>query len=206
MANPDARFGFAPVGHLLGLNWSSSLRECYIHASYATALFIGDPVDFQPETDYQDTTANKISIEQASAGNGEYILGVIASFSPLRTDLTKQYNPASTERYAHVVVDPFVIYHIRDDGAATPTKLFPGENANIIMTHTGSTTTGLSGVELDTNSDGPDADSSNQLLILNAAPIEDNPLGTNTVWEVLINLHRMRATGDGDGMLGVVAT
>jgi hypothetical protein len=53
-------------------------------------------------------------------------------------------------------------------------------------------------------SDAPAADASNQLFILQAADIEDNELGTRTVWEVLINTHRLRASATGG--LGVTAS
>lgn len=203
MANIDAPFGLRPVRHLNGNPWNGQAEKCYVSSSYATAIYIGDAVAVQTETDYQDTTAKHISVKRVTAGDANPILGVVVSVEPDRSDLTKQYLPASTGGYVYVCMDPDVIFEIRDDGAATPTKLFPMQNAVLIDTHSGSTTTGMSGTELDTNSDPPEANASNQLLILKAVSKEDNDLGANTVWEVLISNHALRCQ---TGILGVTAT
>ena len=65
-----------------------------------------------------------------------------------------------------------------------------GLNAVLIYTHSGSTATGLSGVELDTTSDAPAADASNQLVILRAVNRVDNDTTiTHANVEVMINQH-----------------
>jgi len=204
MANIDAPFGLRPVRHLNGMSWNGQTERCYIGSSYATALYIGDAVELTEETDDQDTTAQHMSIMFPTMGDTNPLLGVITSFEPLSTDTTKNYNPASTERYANVCVDPSVIYYVQDDGSAVPTKLLPGQNACLINTHSGSTATGLSGLELDLTT--PAANASFQLLIMRMARLPDNELAIHAIWEVLINLHQLRCTGDGDGMLGVTAT
>ena len=56
MANTDAPFGLRPVRHLNGSSWNGQTIRCFIHASYAYALFVGDPVMYQTELDYKDTT------------------------------------------------------------------------------------------------------------------------------------------------------
>ena len=94
-------------------------------------------------------------------------------------------------------MDPDVIFQIRDDGEAALAASHVGLNANLISTHSGSTTTGLSGFELDTNSDPPAADASNQLLILGLADVEDNSIGVHAVWEVLIYMHSLRTAALG---------
>ena len=204
MANPDAPFGLKPVRHLNGSAYNGATARCYVDKDYATALFIGDPVTLDTTLANKTGIHKHMAVIKATAGDGEGILGVIVSFDPIRTDLSKNYLPASTGGYVNVCIDPDVIYQIRDDGAATPTEAMTGQNANLIFTHSGSTTTGLSGVELDMNSDGPAADESNQLFILQAADVENNDLGTHAVWEVLINTHVLRNAGSGG--LGVTAS
>ena len=204
MANVDAPFGLRPVRHLSGMSWNGQTERCYIASSYATALYVGDPVELTEETDDQDTTCLHMSVKGITAGDTHPLIGVITSFEPLASDTTKNYNPASTERYANVCMDPSVVYHIQDDGSATPTKLLPGQNACLINTHAGSTATGLSGVELDLTT--PAANASFQLLILRMARLPKNELAIHAIWEVLINLHQLKSTGDGDGMLGVTAS
>jgi len=205
MANLDTPFGLKPVGHLMGLDYNAGVEKCYVSANYGTALFIGDPVDIDPTLANKDATGKYQAVEQASAGDGEYIYGVIIAIEPDRDDLTKQYIPASTGGYVHVVTDSYVIFEIQDDGAAASTKVFTGQNANLIATHSGDTTTGISGFELDTNSDAPDADASNQLYVRRLVDRENNALGAWAKWEVTLNLHRLRSTGDGDGSLGVTS-
>src|SRR5690606_39013337 len=100
------------------------------------------------------------------------ITGVIVGFSALPGDLNKNYNPASTERVAWVADDPDLEFEIQADGAVAAASM--GLNAVLIYTHSGSTTTGLSGAELDTTSDAPEANASNQLTILRAVNREDN--------------------------------
>lgn len=209
--NIDARFGLRPVRHLNGNPWNEQVQECFISANYAVDLFVGDTVTLTAETDDQDTTATRPTIITGAAGDATPIYGVITSFDPQRaTTLETIYSPASTEGIAQVCIDPDVIFEIRDDGAAAPTKLYPGQNANIIKTHTGNTTTGLSGIELDTNSTAPAADESYQLYILQMSNREDLTLAARSIWEVLINMHTLRQNSVGGtyttGMLGITAT
>jgi len=211
MGNVDDRFGLRPVGHLFGIDWSQSIEKCYVSSSYGTALFLGDPVDIDTTLTDKDPTAKHQTIMTATAGDSNYIYGVIVGIEPNRNDLTKQYIPASTGGYAYVCVDPYTIFHIRDDGGTALTYVTPGQNGVIIKSHTGSTVTGLSGVELDTGtSDAPAADDSNQLYIRRLANIEDNTLAARAIWEVLINIHRLGRTSTSDGtdvgILGVTAT
>ncbi len=73
-------------------------------------------------------------------------------------------------------------------GAIAATQV--GLNAVLIYTNAGSTTTGLSGAELDTTSDVPAADASNQMTIQRVVNREDNEAGTVfTKVEVKINNH-----------------
>lgn len=207
MANNDNPFGLKPVGHMLGLSWSAMIEKCYVSASYGTALFPGDPVDINPTLAQKDPTAKYQSVERASAGTGEFIYGVIASVEPDPDNLSRTHIPASTGGYVYVITDPYVLYHIQDDGAATPAKDFVGQNAVLIITHSGDTLYGKSGMELDSGgTTAPAADDGFQLYIRRLADLENNTLGANAVWEVMINTHRLRATGDGSGMLGVTSS
>ena len=198
MANVDSPFGLKPIRHRNGAPYNGASNPYYIPVGYGTALFIGDPVI------KVTTTANAahvsaagvgefnigtlMGINKATAGDGNRITGVIVGFAPLPTDLSKQYNPASTERVALVCDDPDVIFEIQADGAVAAASI--GQNACLIYTHSGSTVSGLSGAELDTTSVGISADASNQLLILRAVNRPDNDTTlTHAKVEVLINQH-----------------
>lgn len=198
MANVDSPFGLKPIRHRNGAPYNGASNPYYIPVGYGAALFIGDPVI------KVTTTANAahvsaagvgefnigtlMGINKATAGDGNRITGVIVGFAPLPTDLSKQYNPASTERVALVCDDPDVIFEIQADGAVAAASI--GQNACLIYTHSGSTVSGLSGAELDTTSVGISADASNQLLILRAVNRPDNDTTlTHAKVEVLINQH-----------------
>lgn len=213
MANVDTPMGLRPLRHRNGAPFTSSTRPYYIPASYATALFIGDPV---VKTGTSNTAAVKVpgggsfpigtapEINKATAGDGNRVTGVIVGFSADPDNLSRQYNPASTERIAYVVDDPDIVFEIQADGAVPAASM--GLNAVFIYTHSGDTTTGRSGAELDTTSDAPAADASNQMLILRAVNREDNDTTlTHAKVEVMLINHTEAHgnTAAGDGILGV---
>jgi len=210
MANPDARFGMKPVRHLNGNAWNGGTIRCIIDASYSTAaLFVGDPVVLDPTTANRGLTVRCPTVIRAAMTTGTFVFGVITSFEPNPDNLSLQYRVNSTERYCNVCVDPDVIYWIRDDAVAALTSNAIGGNCNGIFTHGGSTITGLSGMELDSGTTGPPAETAAlPLFIIGVADVEDNEFDGSTdtriVWEVVINMHQLRATGDGTGGLGVL--
>lgn len=199
MANSDAPFGLRPVNYA-GQYDAGRVRPYYVAAGYGTALFIGDPVVKTGTSNTVETNGfipgALPEIAKATAGDGNAITGAIIGFETLVTDLTKAHNPASTARVALVADDPYQIFEIQADGAIAAVDI--GLNANLIYTHSGSTTYGLSGVELDTTSDAPAADASNQLLILGLAPRPDNEIGANAKVLVRINQHT-----EAPGALGI---
>jgi hypothetical protein len=217
MANIDSPFGLKPVRHRSGAPYNGAVTPYFIKSDYATALFIGDPV-------VKTGTANTAAVEVPGAGqfgigtlpeinktaagdvdgNTKRITGVIVGFAALPGDLNKNYNPASTERVAFVADDPNLVFEIQADGAIPATSI--GLNAVLIYTHSGSTTTGLSGAELDTTSDAPAADASNQLTIVSAVNRLDNDTTiTHAKVLVTINAHTEASgyTAAGDGTLGI---
>lgn len=199
MANIDAAFGLRPIKRRNGASYHVATTPYYIPSSYGTALYIGDPV---VKTGTANTTAVSAPgagafapgmlpvVSKATAGATNAVTGVIVGFAPIPTDLSKIYNPASTERIAFVADDPDLIYEIQADGPVAATDI--GTNANLIFTNAGSTTSGLSGVELNTAS--MTADATYQLTILRAADRTGrNELGTDwTILEVRLNLNTER--------------
>jgi len=183
MANVDAAFGLRPVRHISGAPYNGATVKCYIHALYATALFIGDGVIFDTALANKDTTAKCPTIIACTGATASLIRGVIVSFDPIPTGLQYTYRVASTERWANVCMDPDVVYQIQDDGDGTPSKVFPGQNATIGLV-AGSTTTGLSGAVMCSTTATTQA---HPLHIIGLADIEDNELGDHAVWEVLLN-------------------
>lgn len=190
--NTDTPFGLRPVRYRDGSPYNGAVNPYFINSSYNTALFIGDPVikvaggsNTAAVGPYPIGTLPEI--QRATAGDGNAITGVIVGFAPLPTNLGLQYNTASTERVAFVCDDPNVMFEIQADGAIAAATV--GLNANLIYTHSGSTVTGRSGAELDTTSDGPDADASNQLTILRVVNRADNYAATSFT-KVLVSINQ----------------
>lgn len=197
MANADIRAGLTPVKHKSGAAYNGAASAYYVPASYGTALFIGDPVTITGTANTANVSAPGAGsfgigtlpeVNKTAAGDGNAISGVIVGFAPDPNGLERIYNPASTERVVLVCDDPDIMFEIQADGAIASTQV--GLNAVLIYTHAGSTVTGNSGAELDTTSDAPAADASNQLTIQRVVNREGNAAAEAfTKVEVLINLH-----------------
>jgi len=196
MANDTNYWGLRPVKHIGGAPWNGVTEKCYISVLYATAMYIGDTVMIDNELNDAEPTAMYSTIERSAIGSASVIYGVITSFDD-HVSCSKLYNPALTERYANVVTDPTVVYHIRGNGIDTPTRVTPFLNA-IMVAGTSSTVTGLSGIGLDEGTTDPATTITYPLTILRAANLPDNELGDNTIWEVLINNHQLRAGATGN--------
>ena len=202
MANPTGSFGLKPVRHQDGSPWNGATVRCYISASYATALFVGDPVLLSPTLAEKEATGKHPTINASAGTAGTIIKGVITSFEPDPDNLTRTYSPASTAGWANVCMGGDVVYEIRGDGGGTITSVIPGQNAVMIATSAGSTASGLSGFDLDEGT--TTAPNTTQNFTLHVTAItnrEDNDLGVNAVYDVLLNTQD-NATGR---FLGVTA-
>jgi hypothetical protein len=197
LANTDNPTGLTPIRHSNGAVYNGAYSEYYIPSTYATALYVGDPVIITGTSNtsgYKDNEPGTLpEINKATAAGGNYITGVIVGFEPLPSDLTKTYNPASTERIAYVADDPDLVFEIQEDGDGTVLDATDvGLNADLVYTHSGSTSTGKSGAELDRST--VNTTSTLQLKIRRLINRIDNALGDNAKWEVTINLHTQRYT------------
>jgi hypothetical protein len=184
-----------------GNPWNGQTIRCRIASGYATALFIGDPVTWDTALANKDTTAKHPTIIISPVASGSIIRGVITSFEPDPTNLERQYSPASTAGWANVVIaTPTLVFQVRDDGDATPSKVFPGQNAILAAGSGGSTVTGLSSFVID-GSTTPTTTQAHTIHILALADIADNELSDYAIWDVLINTSQ-NATGT---YLGITA-
>jgi len=204
MANKDAPFGLRPVRNLNGSPWNESTQRCLIEDDYNQALFIGDPVIVTGTAGADDTSGLPV-INIASAGDTNSIYGVIVSFDPDPTNLERKHHAALTAGYANVCIDPFVVFIVQDDAGAVLDGDSISDNA-VLASGTGSTVTGLSGWEL-AAATTPASNSSYQLLILQKHHVENNAMGNNCIWEVMISNHVLRGGRSvgttEDGLLGI---
>ena len=202
MANATGAYGLKPVRMRNGGAWAGQIEKVYISASYATALFIGDPVLLSPTLAEKDPTGRFQTVNVAVVDSGIYA-GVIVGFDANPDDLSKTYSPASTEGYAYIVRSRNVVFSVRGDGGGTPSKVFPGQNAALIATAAGSTVTGLSGMHLDEGTTtAPTTTATLPLQILGIVDSPDNVLGDNAVYEVVLTTTNL-AAGD---TLGITAS
>ena len=197
MANSDSPTGLTPIRHANGAPYNGAFKEYYVPSTYATALFVGDPVIVTGTANtagYKGNAPGTLpEINKAAAAGSAYISGVIVGFEPLPTDLTKIHNPASTERIVYVADDPDLVFEIQEDGDTTPLAATSvSANADLIYTHAGSTATGKSGAELDSTT--IDTTATLQLKVKRLVNRVNNAIGEFAKWEVTINLHTQRYT------------
>mgnify|MGYP003646593022 FL=1 len=193
MTNANTPFGLRATVNSYG--GQPVVNAYYIPSTYATALFVGDPVvktgtansnTIIADREYQPGSLPEIN--KATAGTTNLITGVILGFAFLPTDLAKTYNPASTERVALVCDDPAQLFEIQCETAGTALAITEiGLNANLVYAESGSTLTGLSGAELDTSTPATTQDF--QLKIKRIIDRGDNELGTHAKVLVSINQH-----------------
>jgi len=192
MANSDTPFGLKPVRYLNGSPWNGQFRVYYVPSTDSTAIFKGDAVK-QASTG-ADSTGKYAAVTQATAGDA--IRGVVIGFgsTPYQmycpTDLENKYRAASTAMYLAVVDDPNVVFEVQEDSVGNSCPATDvGFNANLVV-GSGSTSTGVSGMELDSSSAASTA--TLQLKIMGLVDREDNELGDNAKWEVIINNHQLK--------------
>ena len=148
MANQDAAFGMRPVGRIGGMPITGGQSRYRIAADYGTSIFQGDMV--------AQVTGGGVEVH--ADGGTVPIVGVFNGC--MYTDPTTKeqkfsnFYPASTNAsdiIAFIIDDPMVIFEIQCN-AAFPVADLLG-NFDIVYTSAGSTTTGISGAELNV-SDG----------------------------------------------------
>ena len=194
MANVDAPNGAKPVRHLTGGVIRAREWKIIGDGNASSNIFTGDFVKLQ--------SSGYITV--AAAGNR--LLGVFAGCKYTASDGTPKfakYWPASTTTLgsadvtAYVYDDPNIVFAIQGDGTDAFTQV--GNLANIVAT-AGSTTTGQSKMELDTDNIGT---GTANLRILGITDDPKNSWGANTEQEVLIHEHELNQHIDADGTVGV---
>lgn len=193
MSNVDYPRGFMPVRNRAGAPYNGAFRPYVVLASDATALFIGDPV---VKTGTANTTfinghlpGTLPTVVRATAGATNQITGIVVGMEADTRDSTP-FRAASTLRVVYVADDPELVFQAQDDGVAALAVTSTGLNANVIYTTAGSTATGRSGAEINSNTVASDA--TFQFTIQGLARREGNEVGANSLLEVTINLHTER--------------
>lgn len=195
MPNVDRPFGLRPVRYKNGAPWNGQATPYFVASGDSTALFLGDPVVSNGNSNTAligrgHEPGTLASVIRATAADAAPILGVVVGVEPETRESTI-YRVASTSRVVYVADDPGLIFHVQDDGGGTPGAGNVFLNANLIFTHAGSAVTGQSGAEI--NGATWAADQSNQFLILGLARLPGNDVASdNAIWEVMINTHQLK--------------
>ena len=147
MANKDAAFGFKPVRSLSG--GEIRTQEYAIAANYATSLFTGTPV--------LGVTAGGIIIAVDSSGSPGHVLGSFGGCfytDPTTGKPTYKAHYAqvnASDIVAYVYDDPSLIFDAQHDGTGTAAM---NHSAFDFTGTSGSTVSGLSSSEIDTDTSG----------------------------------------------------
>ena len=188
MANADAPAGFKAVGNLDGSPYNGGTMRCVILGADTTNTFIGDAVNLGGSS---DALGKYPSIVQHAAGG--VVFGVVSSFEAEPTNLELQYalGTQTTDRYALIVPALDNVFEIQDDGDSDTFVATDVGQAVDIIVGTGSTTSGLSAMELNTDNMG----TGDTCMILGITDAPDNEIGANVRIRVRFNESELRGSG-----------
>lgn len=184
MANADTPFGFKPVQHRNGAPYNGAARRYSIAAGDGTAIYIGDPVKLAGTAQTIDgqVYADVVQGTTTAAVVG-VVIGVVAD---TRDSLT--YRAANTQRILLVADDPDLLFEIQEVSGGTALAAADiGLNAAFVVS-SGSTVTGLSGVEL--NNSGEATNNTFDVQIMGLVSRPDNAVGEHAKWLVRLNNHQ----------------
>lgn len=191
MANADIPRGLVPVRYRSGAPYNGAANVYYVPSTYATALYVGDPV--LTVTDASDANGIQVVELAAAGGTTTEVLGVIVSLaffdgSPVLRD-SGRYHAASTAGYVMVADDPDLLFEVQEDGVGGAMGVGAVGRKVQLVSGTGSTVTGWSGWELDSSELA--TTSTHQMHIV--APVlraDNDPTLTHAKWLVSFNTGR----------------
>jgi hypothetical protein len=159
MASVSRINGFRPVKTVTGAAYNGQSNVYFVPASDSTVIMVGDAVKLAgdaraatgaPTVTRCGATDNAVGIVVGVLFTG---VGDLTNVPPVNDLNTPIYRRASTDRYLLVCDDPNVIYEVQYAGtsvAAATITANVGLNGQFTTT-AGSTTTGASGMQLDSS-------------------------------------------------------
>lgn len=195
MANTSRINGFRPVKYKNGAPYTGAYNIYTLLAADGTATFVGDLVKLSGTA---DATGRYASVAQAAAGNA--VIGAVIGFVVDPTNLnTPQYRTASTLRYVMVADSPELVFECEADGGGAELAITDVGRACDILVGTGSTTTGLSAMQLDSSTAATNT-ATFPLKLLGFSARVDNEIGADAKALVAINAHQLTS---GAGIAGI---
>lgn len=196
MANTSRVNGFRPIKHLNGSPYNGQFNLYTLPASDNTAVFVGDLVKLSGTA---DATGAYPTVAQAAAGNA--VIGAVVGFVPDYSNLNTpgQYRAASTLRYVMVADSPDLIFECESDNGGAALAITDVGRAADILVGSGSTTTGQSGMQLDSSTAATNT-ATFPLKIVGFSARVDNEIGNYAKANVMINAHQLTS---GAGIAGI---
>lgn len=150
--------GFRPVKHITGSPWNGQANVYFVPSSDSSVIMVGDAVKLLGDARAATGVPTVTRVSGATDVPVGIVVGILftgvgdlTNVPPVNDLNTPVYRRASTDRYLLVCDDPNVIYEVQYAGtsvvAATITANV-GLNGQFTTT-AGSTTTGASGMQLD---------------------------------------------------------
>ncbi len=158
MASVSRINGFRPVKTISGAPWNGQSEVCFVPSSDSSVIMVGDAVKLLGDARAATGVPTVTRVSGATDIPYGVVVGILFSgvgdltnVPPVNDLNTPVYRRASTDRYLMVVTDPTVIYEVQYAGtsvAAATITANVGLNGQFTTT-AGSTTTGASGMQLD---------------------------------------------------------
>lgn len=209
MASVSRINGFRPVYNMRGGSMTGQTMTVFVPSSDASVIMVGDAVKVLGDA---RAASGVPTVTRVSAAT-DVALGIVVGISfegqgdtqniPPVNDLnTPVYRRASTDRYLTIIVDDGQVYEVQasqtSQTAGTVTG-WVGSNASFLIA-AGNTTTGASGLQVDTSTAATTA-----TLPLKIVGIPNRP--DNVPGDAFISLHvklnTAQFTGTGTGITGV---
>ena len=194
MANVADKFGLRPLRSLNGAPWNNAQNRYRIASGYAVNIFQGDLV-------IPVTGGGIQRFDPTSNSGGDAVVGVFNGCfftDPTTSKPTfSNFYPASTaasDIIANVIDDPMTIFLMNSDEAFPVTKIFANFNVD---GGTGSTTTGISQVQLDASTNATTAALPVQVIDISQDVNNSDTSVTNTNVIVRINNHYYKTATTG---------
>jgi hypothetical protein len=189
MANADTPRGLSPVRYRSGAPYNGAANLYYIPATDTdAAVYIGGLVKLTGSAD-----ADGVAAVTGNVATSNVVVGVVVGVEPSMgagangRDSTL-YRANSTERYVWVADDPNLLFEVQDDASATLTAGAVGSVADLTGFTSGSTTTGLSAIEISASTATTgSSDADVQIVGLVSSP--DNVIGDHANWLVRLRNH-----------------
>ena len=183
----DNPFGLRPVRYQDGRPYNGERTKVYA-ASGTANIFIGDPVRPDGSAD-ADAKYMGVEVCPGTGATPDRVLGVCVGIVPDENSPGTLHSATGSNRYLYICTAKDLIYEVQEDADSDPINADDvGNSFDHISTVSGDTSTGISGIELDSTTHS--ASDGQWRLLGRSKRIEngtDHDLEGNAIWEVMMN-------------------